>query len=106
MRKENVMAALRIPGRPLLMGLLCLPAILALFVTYVSAPVQAANGDNLRTIIADRFGTDCVSVNTAGDHDGVGVGIAFNGLNLLISCSDDNSITVINPANGSQVSRH
>src|SRR6266542_6606497 len=38
-----------------------------------------ANGDNLRQIIADRSGTDCASVNAAGNHNSVGVGIAFDG---------------------------
>ena len=58
----------------------------------------AANGDNLRTIIADRTGTDCASINAAGDHGSVGVGIAFDGTNLLISCYSDNTVTAINHA--------
>ncbi len=66
----------------------------------------AANGDNLRTIIADRTGTACASYNAAGDHASVGVGIAFDGTNLLISCSSDNTVTAINPADGSQVAVH
>ena len=60
------MAAVRIPGRSTLMGLLCVTAILALCFIYVSAPVQADTGDNVRTIIADRSGTSCASINTAG----------------------------------------
>lgn len=68
--------------------------------------VGAANGDNLRQIIADRTGTACVSYNAAGDHGSVGVGIAFDGIKLLISCYSDNSITEINPADGSQIVVH
>jgi len=66
----------------------------------------AANGDNLRTIIADRTGTFCASYNAAGDHSSVGVGIAFDGTKLLISCYSDNTITEIDPADGSQIAVH
>ncbi|MEX1358038.1 MAG: hypothetical protein WD981_05390 [Gaiellaceae bacterium] len=66
----------------------------------------AADGDNLRTIIADRTGTACASYNDAGDHFSVGVGIAFDGTNLLISCYSDNTVTAIDPADGSQVGIH
>lgn len=68
--------------------------------------VEAVNGDNLRQIIADRTGTACASYNAAGDHGSVGVGIAFDGIKLLISCYSDNSITEINPADGSQIAVH
>lgn len=68
--------------------------------------MAAANGDNLRTIIADRTGTSCASVDAAGNHRSVGVGIAFDGTNLLISCYSDNTLTVVNPADGAQVAVH
>ncbi len=72
----------------------------------VPGTAGAANGDNLRTIIADRTGTDCASFDAAGDHASVGVGIAFDGTNLLISCYSDNTVTAINPADGSQIAVH
>jgi uncharacterized repeat protein (TIGR01451 family) len=62
-----------------------------------SGVASAANGDNLRTIIADTSGTTCPSVGT---------GIAFDGTNLLLSCWSDSKIVAINPADGSQVSIH
>lgn len=70
------------------------------------AAVVAADGDNLRTIIADRTGTNCASTDLAGNHGSVGVGIAFDGTNLLISCYSDNTIVAIDPADGSQVEIH
>lgn len=72
----------------------------------VAASVFAANGDNLRQIIADRTGTACASYNAAGDHSSVGVGIAFDGVKLLISCYGDSTITEIDPADGSQIAVH
>lgn len=83
-------------------------ALLALATALIGLPgtAGAANGDNLRTIIADRTGTACASINAAGDHLSVGVGIAFDGTNLLISCFSDNTVTAINPADGSQVGIH
>jgi hypothetical protein len=71
-----------------------------------AAPVVAANGDNLRTIIADRHGTNCASYDAAGDHASVGVGIGFDGTNLLISCYSDNTVTAVSPADGSQAAVH
>lgn len=65
-----------------------------------------ANGDNLATIIADRTGTACASYNAAGNHSSVGVGIAFDGTSLLISCYSDNTVTAVNPSNGAQVAIH
>lgn len=78
-------------------------AMLALTLTGSAVP---ANGDNLRTIIADRTGTACASYDAAGHHFSIGVGIAFDGTNLLISCYSDNTVTAINPADGSQVAVH
>ena len=72
----------------------------------VAAPVAAADGDNLRTIIADRTGTNCASTNEEGSHGSVGVGVAFDGANLLISCYSDNTVTAVSPADGSQVAIH
>ena len=66
----------------------------------------AANGDNLRTIIADRTGTGCASTSPSGNHSSVGVGIAFDGTSLLISCYSDNTVTAVAPADGSQVAIH
>ncbi len=63
---------------------------------FVVAPVAAANGDNLRTITADKTGYEC-SLQT---------GVAFDGANLLLSCWDNNSILVISPVDGSQVAVH
>ncbi len=64
---------------------------------------SAANGDSLRQINADTNGTAC------GDSSGgfkVGVGIAFDGTDLLVSCYNDSTVTAINPADGSQVAIH
>ena len=72
----------------------------------IASPVAAADGDNLRTIIVDRTGTDCASFNAAGDHNSVGVGVAFDGVNLLVSCYSDNTITENSPADGSLVAVH
>ena len=66
----------------------------------------AADGDNLSTIIADRTGTACASYDAEGHHSSVGVGIAFDGTDLLISCYSDNTVTAIDPADGSQVAIH
>jgi hypothetical protein len=79
---------------------------LLLFALMWTGTAGAANGDNLRQIIADRSGTDCASVNPAGNHNSVGVGIAFDGTNLLLSCYSDNTVTAVSPADGSQVAVH
>jgi hypothetical protein len=80
-----------------------------------ASPVAAANGDNLRTFIADRSGTVCASVDAAGNMSGhgfggnvfaLGVGVAFDGTNLLLSCFNDNTVTAVSPANGAQVVIH
>jgi hypothetical protein len=80
-------------------------SLLLLALTW-AGPSGAANGDNLRQIIADRTGTNCASYNAAGDHPSVGVGIAFDGTNLLLSCYSDNTVTAVSPADGSQVAVH
>jgi uncharacterized repeat protein (TIGR01451 family)/CSLREA domain-containing protein len=59
-------------------------------------------GTNLRQITANQSGTLCAAKNGTASG-GIGVGIAFNGTNLLVSCYNDSTITVVNPANGSQV---
>jgi hypothetical protein len=66
-----------------------------------ATPVWAANGDNLRYINANRDGTAC-----ADGAGGIGVGLAFDGANLLMSCYSDNTITAVSPADGSQVAIH
>jgi len=71
-----------------------------------SGTVGAANGDQLASIIANRAGTACASIDVDGNHSSVGVGIAFDGTKLLISCYSDNTITEINPANGAQIAVH
>lgn len=85
---------------------LAVMAAAALSLMVIASPVAAANGDNLRTVIADRTGTDCASYNEKGRHESVGVGIAFDGTNLLISCYSDNTVTAVSPADGSQVAVH
>lgn len=85
---------------------LVIPIAIAMTLGGVVSQAQAVPGDNLRTIIADRTGTACASFDPDGNHGGVGVGIAFDGTNLLISCSDDNTITVVRPSDGSQVQIH
>lgn len=78
-----------------------LVAAIASFVLAGAAP--AANGDQLRQINADTNGTAC------GDNAGgfkVGVGIAFDGTNLLVSCYNDSTVTAVSPLDGSQVAIH
>jgi hypothetical protein len=83
--------------------------------TVIASPVAAANGDNLRTFIADRSGTLCASVDAAGNMSGhgfggalfaLGVGVGFDGTNLLLSCYNDNTVTAVRPADGTQVAVH
>jgi len=85
----------------------------AFTIAAVSAPMllaptaaQAADGDHLRTITADRAGTACASVAPGAGHNGVGVGIAFDGANLLVSCHTDGTVTAVLPSDGSQVAIH
>src|SRR6266516_1126491 len=87
--------------RRLVVLLVALTAVLGL-----QGAASAANGDTLRTILADRTGTDCASVDPEGHHNSVGVGIAFDGTNLLISCYSDNTVTAVSPATGAQVAIH
>jgi len=60
----------------------------------VATPVRAADGDTLRQIEADRGGC------------GLGTGIAFNGTNLLLSCSYNNRIDEIDPGDGHLVTSY
>jgi len=92
-----------------------LPAALVLWALGAPSPAAAANGDNLRTFIADRSGTLCASVDAAGNMSGhgfggslfaLGVGVGFDGTNLLLSCYNDNTVTAVSPANGAQVAVH
>lgn len=71
-------------------------------------PITAfsADGDVLRTIIAERTGTACVSTDQDGNHSSINVGIAFDGTDLLVSCYGDNTVSVIDPADGSQLGVH
>src|SRR5688572_5408949 len=81
-------------------------AILATLVWDLDAsPVQAATGDQLRRIIANTNGTACAPINQAGDSaaDAMGFGIAFDGVNLMVSCFSDNTITVVKTSDGSRV---
>lgn len=85
-----------------------LPVIVAvaLLALAVGGQAGAANGDPLGQIIIDRTGTACASYNPAGDNGSVGVGVAFDGTNLLASCYSDNTITAVSPLDGSQVVIH
>jgi len=81
----------------LTLGALMLLAV-AVFAASDATPTQAADGANLRTIIADRTGTACATTvpgDVNGNHAGIGVGIAFDGTNLLISCYTDNTVTKV-----------
>jgi uncharacterized repeat protein (TIGR01451 family) len=64
-----------------------------------SGVASAANGDPLRQISADQSGTACAA-------GGIGVGLAFDGTNLLVSCYYDSTITAVSPVDGSQVAVH
>ena len=93
------------PGVPAAAALLF--TLLALVLLAIQAGrVAAADGDSLRMVIADRTGTDCASIDSDGNHNSVGVGVAFDGTSLLISCYSDNTITAVSPADGSQVAIH
>jgi hypothetical protein len=81
-------------------------ALIALSGVVMISPAAAANGANLRTIIADRHGGPCGSVDAQGDHNGVGTGVAFDGTHLLLSCWYDGNIVAVSPANGSYVATH
>ncbi len=74
--------------------------------TLDAIPARAANGDLVHEVVADRTGTACASVNPAGSHLGVGVGIAFDGSRLLISCAGDSTITEIHPVTGARLAIH
>ena len=62
---------------------------------------QALNGDTLRQINADSGGTAC-----ADNAGGIGVGLAFDGTHLLLSCYSDSTITVVSPIDGSQIGHY
>ena len=64
-----------------------------------SGVASAANGDLLRQIHADQSGTACV-------NGGIGVGLAFDGTNLLVSCYYDSTIVAVSPVDGHQISVH
>jgi hypothetical protein len=55
---------------------------------FAALPAQAATGDILRVI-------------TAAGQCGINVGLAFDGTDLYMSCSSDNLIKVVSPADGS-----
>jgi Big-like domain-containing protein len=71
-----------------------------------TGPAGAANGDNLRTIIAQRDVGACASYNAAGNHSGVGTGIGFDGSQLYLSCWYDQHIVGVSPSDGSKLSDH
>jgi hypothetical protein len=85
-------------GRLWLTRPLTLLVVLSLIAFHYGSPVQAANGDNLRTFNADSSGTACS--DDSPFH--VGVGIAFDGAHLMISCENDSTLTVISTTDGSQ----
>ena len=77
-------------------------AVLGCFASMLTLPTAyAADGDNLAAIHIDRTGTAC-----ADGASGIGVGLAFDGTNLLASCYSDNTITANDPADGSLVAIH
>ena len=71
-------------------------AVLAVLALAFVGRAGAATGDTLRTISADQSGTACVG-------GGIGVGLAFNGTNLLVSCYFDSTVVAVSPANGAQM---
>jgi hypothetical protein len=66
--------------------------LLAMFgvALFAAQPASAATGDVLRVI-------------TAAGSCGVNVGVAFDGTNLYMSCSENNVVEVVSPADGSEV---
>lgn len=66
----------------------------------------AATGDVVHQVIVDRAGTACASYNDQGNHAGIGVGVAFDGDNLLVSCFSDSTVTVNDPITGDLLSVH
>ena len=79
-------------------SLLLAPLVIALL-AWPAADARAANGDNLRLINADTTGTACAD-SAVGFK--VGVGLAFDGTSLLVSCYNDSSVTPVSPVDGSQ----
>ena len=59
-------------------------------------------GTRLAQITADQSGTACATKTGTS----IGVGVAFDGTHLLVSCFNDSTITVVNPADGSQASHY
>jgi hypothetical protein len=69
-------------------------------------PASAATGDTVLTITADRGTTSpCKSTNPAGDHTGVGTGVAFDGTNLILSCWASGELDFVNPTTGAFVKK-
>ena len=71
-------------------------AVLAVLALAFVGRAGAATGDTLRTISADQSGTACVG-------GGIGVGLAFDGTNLLVSCYFDSTVVAVSPVNGAQM---
>jgi hypothetical protein len=69
-------------------------------------PAGAANGDNLRTFVAQRDVGACASINAAGNHTAVGTGIGFDGTQLYLSCWYDQHVVGVSPADGTKLSDH
>jgi hypothetical protein len=91
------------PGHAMFHGLALSAITGASVLALASSAAWAANGDNLRTINADTTGTACA--DSAGGFK-VGVGLAFDGASILVSCYNDSTVTAVSPLDGSQVAVH
>lgn len=84
--------------------LVAVSALVAGFMATTGPGVGAATGDTVSEIIAVRADTDpCKSTDAAGNHSGVGVGIAFDGSSLILSCNGSALLSFVSPVDGAFV---